>query len=94
MVLEYQLYGQDYNVFSSSLMCYGLEESLRRYTANLIYDSFKDNGFINQSISNPCMNQYYSNMNAKEVYFATFPTDKSEIFDSVCTQFQDTEFNI
>ena len=53
--MDLELYGSDYVIFSKSELCYGLEESLRRFVAGLIYQAFKDNGDkIDQNIKNPC----------------------------------------
>ena len=58
-LLAYNIFDFDYELFSSSLLCYGQEEAMKRYVAGLIYKAFTDGGTIEKDIVNPCMNSHY-----------------------------------
>ena len=55
---ELYLFGEKYIVESSSALCYGLEEAMKRFISSLIYDNYKDhNKTLQTSIINPCLSQ-------------------------------------
>ena len=55
---ELYLFGKKYIVESSSALCYGLEEAMKRFISSLIYDNYKDhNKTLQTSIINPCLSQ-------------------------------------
>ena len=52
----YQLFDEDFSVSSSSALCYGLEEAIKRFVAALIYDSYRSRKTLeNLTILNPCL---------------------------------------
>ena len=52
----FQLFDEDFSVSSSSALCYGLEEAIKRFVAALIYDSYHSGKTLeNLTISNPCL---------------------------------------
>ena len=55
---ELYLFGENYLVTTSSALCYGLEEAMKRFIASLIYDSYlTHNKTLQNSITNPCLPQ-------------------------------------
>ena len=59
-VQSLSLFGAVYNVTSSSALCYGLEEAMKRFAASLIYESYKkSNKTLQKSIMNPCLSQNF-----------------------------------
>ncbi len=55
---ETSLFGSVYQLTSSSALCYGLEEGMKRFAASLIYESYqKANKTLEKSIINPCLSQ-------------------------------------
>ena len=86
--LNYDLFDESYKVFSSSMMCYGIEEAMRRYLAWLVYDNFNQNGQITNQLENYCQ----SNDNAGDDFLQTFPNTKEYIFGSPCTSLKNGAF--
>ena len=59
-VQSLRIFGGVYNVTSSSALCYGLEEAIKRFAASLIYESYKtSNKTLQKSIMNPCLSQNF-----------------------------------
>ena len=89
MAVEYSLYGEDRTVFSSSVMCYGLKEAMRRFVTLLIYDDFLNNNkTLREDIPNVCMQQGLF----KDDWLTDFMTKKEDIHGHHCTEIKDAEF--
>lgn len=55
------LFGGVYDVTSSSALCYGLEEAMKRFTAGLIYKSYsRNNKTLQTAITNPCLDRRFT----------------------------------
>jgi len=54
--MSFNLFDQTFKVFSQSNLCYGLDEAMKRFVVNIIYDEFKKNGgTIKGELSNYCL---------------------------------------
>ncbi len=101
--LHYVIYNETYDIFSDSLICYGIRETLNRFAADLVYKSYA-NGSVSTALLNPCMNLYFetnkrknfdrplSRSHPRSTWLPSFPSTKGEIFSSVCTEINDTNF--
>ena len=67
---ELYLFGKKYIVESSSALCYGLEEAMKRFISSLIYDNYKDhNKTLQTSIINPCLSQNLAQYSTVSKFF-------------------------
>ena len=67
---ELYLFGKKYIVESSSALCYGLEEAMKRFISSLIYDNYKDhNKTLQTSIINPCLSQNLAQYSTVSIFF-------------------------
>ena len=87
--IEFSIYGQDYNVFSDSLLCYGLDEAMKRFVAWLALEAF-DGTDIDPNLINPCVNPGHL---PKDNWLENFPTDPKLIFGTPCTVTLNEDFN-
>lgn len=74
-VSSLQLYGQRYNVFSVTYLCYGVNEMERRYLAHIVAEQ----GYAT-TVKSPCHNSGF-------IYNKT----AEEVFESYCTKTPSTE---
>jgi len=92
-ILEFDIYGRKYLVFSASNQCYGLKEAMHRFVVLIILENFEKNGgILTETLENPCLR---ANVSTKDDWLTEFPSKKSEIFNSRCTdlnQLVDAEF--
>ena len=59
--VTYRLYNRTYEIQSDSLMCYGLKEIVKRYSALLVYEDYLNDDTRNETeIVNPCINSFYN----------------------------------
>ena len=67
---ELYLFGKKYIVESSSALCYGLEEAMKRFISSLIYNNYKDhNKTLQTSIINPCLSQNLAQYSTVSIFF-------------------------
>ena len=68
---ELYLFGKKYIVESSSALCYGLEEAMKRFISSLIYDNYKDhNKTLQTSIINPCLSQNLAQYSTVSIFLS------------------------
>ena len=68
---ELYLFGIKYIVESSSALCYGLEEAMKRFISSLIYDNYKDhNKTLQTSIINPCLSQNLAQYSTVSIFLS------------------------
>ena len=80
---ELSLYGQNYTIFTSSHLCYGQAEAVRRYFVELVYQDFLKTGNVSLAVKAPCQPK-----GATGVY-----TERAgELFHSPCTKYKDAKF--
>ncbi len=78
------LFGQDYRVFTSSQLCYGQAEALKRYLVRLVYLAYENHDrSIVTTIDAPCQPRNHK-----------YQTTARELFDSLCTEYKDSEFKV
>lgn len=54
--MSFDLFDHTYKVFSQSNLCYGLDEAMKRFVVNMIYEEFKRNGGeIKPDLANYCL---------------------------------------
>ncbi len=103
------IYDTEYNVSASSLLCYGLEEAMRRFLAAIILDEYlnSEGNEVPSQISNPCMNSLASKVTftnrigtfncsyttLQDDWLELFQQQKAEIFSSACTVTTNANFN-
>lgn len=81
---ETTIYEESHRLFGDSLMCYGLEEAMKRFVVVLMSIHFDEFAEIPTDLPNFCINQQYSS-STKDSWLELFPTTKAEIFGSICT---------
>lgn len=74
---DLQLYGKNYSVYTHSYLCYGKDEAVRRYQAQLV----KNQGYNETNITNPCGPSGY-----------TFEILSRDIFEAPCVNRYTNEF--
>ena len=88
-------FGQNFtHLYSHSAQCYGIFESLKRYTALLVYRSYlASNRSLVRHLENPCLPPHIEQTGTSD-FFVEFPFEVSDIFDGPCTgDFHDKQFN-
>ena len=81
---ELSLYGKKYKIFTSSHLCYGQAEAVRRYFVELIYERFLQTGRVPRTIIGaPCQPK-----GRRGVYTVR----AKDLFGSPCTKYKDEAF--
>ena len=81
---ELSLYGKKYKIFTSSHLCYGQAEAVRRYFVELIYERFLHTGRVPRTIIGaPCQPK-----GRRGVYTVR----AKDLFGSPCTKYKDEVF--
>lgn len=81
---ELRLYGKKYRIFTSSHLCYGQAEAVRRYFVELVYQVFLRTGRVSLTmIKAPCQPK-----GRKGVY----TMQAKDLFHSPCTKYKDDGF--
>jgi len=76
------LYGQEYDLFARSHLCYGQAEALKRHKALLVYRLYKELGNFTMNVPDPCLPQGA----------VVMPLPITKLYSSPCTHMVDTEF--
>jgi hypothetical protein len=81
---DLELYGRNYSIFTSSHLCYGQAEAVRRYFVDLVYERFVQNGtVVATEMQAPCQPK-----GPKGFYIVA----AKDLFYSPCTKYRDAAF--
>lgn len=80
---ELSLYGRNYTIFTSSHLCYGQAEAVRRYFVELVYQDFLKTGNVSLAVKAPCQPKGDTGVYTERA---------GDLFHSPCTKYKDARF--